>query len=98
MYAATSCHESKCFKLIDLSKNPKGSKFPHYYWSTCTYMHGGGPSPSGSSFLHSYGLAAVSRAHTSAKGRFPETLMQSYYQYRLAGTICISYNLDMTAA
>jgi hypothetical protein len=35
------------------------------------YMHGGGPSPSGSSFLHSYGLAAVSSAHTSANGRFP---------------------------
>jgi hypothetical protein len=35
-------------------------------------MHGGGPSPSGSSFLHSYGLAAVSRAHTSASGRFPK--------------------------
>ncbi|KAK7846535.1 serine/threonine-protein phosphatase bsl3 [Quercus suber] len=35
-------------------------------------MHGGGPSPSGSNFRHSYGLAAVSSAHTSAKGRFPE--------------------------
>ena len=34
------------------------------------YMHGGGPSPSGSSFRHSYGLAAVSSAHTSARGRF----------------------------
>jgi hypothetical protein len=37
-------------------------------------MHGGGPSPSGSSFLHSYGLAAVSRAHTSASGRFPKDM------------------------
>lgn len=35
------------------------------------YMHGGGPSPSGSNFRHSYGLAAVSKAHTSAKGLFP---------------------------
>jgi len=43
-----------------------------------THMHGGGPSPSGSSFRHSYGLAAVSRAHTSAKGRFPESKTQSY--------------------
>jgi len=37
-------------------------------------MQGGGPSPSGSSFLHSYGLAAVSRAHTSARGRFPKDM------------------------
>lgn len=36
-----------------------------------THMHGGGPSPSGSSFRHSYGFAAVSNAHTSANGRFP---------------------------
>jgi hypothetical protein len=36
-----------------------------------TYMHGGGPSPSGSNLRHSYGLAAVSKAHTSAKGLFP---------------------------
>lgn len=35
-----------------------------------TYI-GGGPSPSGSSFRHSYGLAAVSSAHTSAKALFP---------------------------
>ena len=34
-------------------------------------MQGGGPSPSGSNFRHSYGLAAVSSAHTSARGRFP---------------------------
>lgn len=39
-------------------------------------MHGGGPSPSGSNFRHSYGLAAVSRAHTSAKGRLPGTMHQ----------------------
>lgn len=36
-----------------------------------THMHGGGPSPSGSNFLHSYGLAAVSSAQTSANGLFP---------------------------
>lgn len=36
------------------------------------YMQGGGPSPSGSNFRHSYGLAAVSKAQTSARGRFPE--------------------------
>lgn len=34
-------------------------------------MHGGGPSPSGSNLRHSYGFAAVSKAHTSAKGRLP---------------------------
>lgn len=34
-------------------------------------MQGGGPSPSGSNFRHSYGLAAVSSAQTSAKGRLP---------------------------
>jgi len=34
-------------------------------------MHGGGPSPSGSSFFHSYGFAAVSKDHTSLRGRFP---------------------------
>ena len=43
-----------------------------------THMHGGGPSPSGSNFRHSYGLAAVSNAHTSAKGRFPESKIQCY--------------------
>lgn len=35
-------------------------------------MQGGGPSPSGSNFRHSYGFAAVSKAQTSARGRFPE--------------------------
>lgn len=44
------------------------------------YMHGGGPSPSGSNLRHSYGLAAVSKAQTSAKGRFPEKLHAPYYQ------------------
>ena len=34
-------------------------------------MHGGGPSPSGSRRLHSYGFEAVSKAHTSASGRRP---------------------------
>lgn len=40
------------------------------------YMHGGGPSPSGSNFRHSYGFAAVSSAHTSANARFPGTMHQ----------------------
>jgi len=43
----------------------------HIHEGLMLYMHGGGPSPSGSSFLHSYGLAAVSKAHTSARGRLP---------------------------
>lgn len=41
-------------------------------------MQGGGPSPSGSSFRHSYGFAAVSNAHTSAKGRFPNKHASNY--------------------
>lgn len=35
------------------------------------HMHGGGPSPSGSSFFHSYGFAAVSKDQTSLRGLFP---------------------------
>lgn len=48
-------------------------------------MHGGGPSPSGSSFRHSYGFAAVSNAHTSAKGRFPDkiTKLFTYKMYEI---------------
>jgi len=60
VYAAASCQESiarfevnvgSVFKPIDLTIIQKGRMFAHYYLGT--YMHGGGPSPSGSSFLHS---------------------------------------------
>lgn len=42
-------------------------------------MQGGGPSPSGSNLRHSYGFAAVSSAHTSAKGRFPNKDVTNYW-------------------
>lgn len=49
-------------------------------------MQGGGPSPSGSNFRHSYGLAAVSKAQTSARGRFPEysKLIKIFLNYVIA--------------
>lgn len=65
---------------MNISENRKKYKAST---SKSTHMHGGGPSPSGSNFLHSYGLAEVSNAQTSAKGRFPNEIAQILYDKKL---------------
>ena len=50
---------------------PHSSSSPSCLEHAVAYMQGGGPSPTGSSFFHSYGFDAVSSAHTSDRGRLP---------------------------
>lgn len=63
--------------IMNAVKNGGTIEFQHIHPTKVeNYMHGGGPSPSGSNFRHSYGFAAVSSAHTSANGLFPGIMHQ----------------------